>query len=496
VGRALAILLILGPATSFGSDWPMGGRAPDRNPVSPEGSPPADWHVGGDKGPSDNIRWSAKVGTRAIGGPIVANGLVWVGTNNEEPLDPAVTGDRGVYACFRESDGKFLYQYTSPRLELGKMIADWPSSGSGGSPVAERDRVWFVTNRREVVCLDTRPLSSGRGPARVLWTYDLVKGLGVFPNSPMIPSPNNVGSPAIFKDWLYVPTGNGVDIDHPGARRVRAPDAPSLVCFDKATGKVVWKDNSPGGEGYGGHHASPLVVEVGGKALVVHPQGDGWVRAFDAASGKPVWRFDVNRKSAKWDWTAGGRDSKAVVVANPVSAGGRLYFAVGREPEFAGGPGRLFCIDPGKAGDVSPELDDGKGGSEPNPASAVVWEFTRYGEQKAEVMHQTVSSVAVHGGLVIAPDRSGYVHCLDARTGKHQWTHDTRSGQFADPLVVDGKVYVASDGGEVTVLELSRRRRVLKVHELDQSIEGSPVFANGTLFVQTRSVLYAVAARR
>lgn len=496
MGRGVAIVLVFVSLALLGSDWPMGGRSPDRNPVSPEKSPPLDWHVGDDETPSKNIRWSAKVGTRAIGGPIVANGLVWVGTNNEEPLDPAMKGDCGIFACFRESDGKFLYQYASPRLELDSMIADWPGSGSGGSPVAEADRVWFVTNRREVVCLDTKPLSEGQGPAKVVWKYDLVKQLGVYPNSPMIPGTNNLGSPAIHKDLLYVPTGNGVDVDHPGGTRVRAPDAPSLVCFHKATGKVVWKDNSPGKDIYGGHHASPLVLEVGGKVCVIHPQGDGWMRAFDAATGELVWKFDTNHKGAKWDWPVNGSNSKAVVVANPVFADGRLYFAVGREPEFAGGPGRLFCIDPNKTGDISPELDDGKGGGKPNPASAVVWEFVRYGDKKTEVMHQTISSVAVHDGLVIAPDRYGHVHCLDARTGKHHWSHDTRSGLFGDPLVVDGKVYIGSDGGEVTVLELSKTRHVVKVHEFDDSVDASPVFANGTLYIQTRSVLYAVAAKR
>ncbi|MGL6075243.1 MAG: PQQ-binding-like beta-propeller repeat protein, partial [Fimbriiglobus sp.] len=60
-----------------------------------------------------NIRWTANVGSRAIGGPVVANGLVWVGTNNESLLDPKITDDRGVYACFRESDGRFLGQYAS-----------------------------------------------------------------------------------------------------------------------------------------------------------------------------------------------------------------------------------------------------------------------------------------------------------------------------------------------------------------------------------------------
>jgi outer membrane protein assembly factor BamB len=497
--RAMTILLVLAPAIALGGDWTMGGRTPDRNPVSPEKAPPTEWQVGDETTPPKNIRWSAKVGSDAIGGPVVANGLVWVGTNNKKPLDPKVKGDCGVYACFRESDGKFLYQYASPRLELDKIIADWPTSGTGGSPVAEADRVWFIINRREVVCLDTKPLSEGKGPAEVVWKYDLIKKLGVYPNSPMIPSTNNVGSPAVYKDWLYVPTGNGVDVDYPGATKVRAPEAPSLVCFEKATGKVVWKDNSPSKEGYGGNHASPLVLEVGGKARVIHPQTDGWVRAFDAATGKLVWKFDINHKGAQWDWLEkDSTKSKAVVVANPVFADGRLYFAAGREPEAAIGPGRLFCIDPTKSGDISPEIDDEKGGGKPNPASAVIWQFTKNGDKEGELMHQTVSSIAVHEGLLIAPDRIGYVHCLDAKTGKHYWSHDTKcESHFADPLLIDGKVYIGSDDGNVTILELSKKLRVLKVNELfNRQIRASPIFANGTLYLQTRSVLYAVAVKK
>jgi outer membrane protein assembly factor BamB len=112
------------------------------------------------------------------------------------------------------------------------------------------------------------------------------------------------------------------------------------------------------------------------------------------------------------------------------------------------------------------------------------------------LLHQTVSSVAVHGGLVIAPDRHGYVHCLDARTGKHHWSHDTKSRLIGDPLVVDGRVYVGSDGPDVTVLELAKARRVTKRHEFPDSVDASPVYANGTLYIQTQSVLYAIASKR
>lgn len=491
--RILSALALFALGVPAFADWPMGGRDHTRNPVSPETGAPTDWQVKTADLPARNIKWSAKVGSRAIGGPVVANGLVWVGTNNDDELDPAVKGDRGVLACFRESDGKFLYQYASKRLEIAH-IADWGSSGLGCAPVAEKDRLWFVTNRREVVCLDTGPLSRGTGPAVELWKYDLVKEQKVFPNSPMVPSHTNVGCPAVYKDWLFVPTGNGVDADHPGASAVRNPDAPSLVCFRKDTGKVVWKDNSPGKRAFGGHHSAPLVAVVGGKPQVIQSHGDGWVRAFDAPTGKTLWSFEVSPKGAVWEWKIGASLSARVAVATPVFADGRVYFAAGREPEFAGGPGRLFCVDPTKTGDISPELADGRGKSKPNPNSGLVWDFTWSGKKDDEEMAQTTSSVAVHAGLVIAPDRWG-VHCLDAKTGKHHWTHRVRGSIFGDPLIVDGKVCVGDNDGTMTMFELSKAKKVVFKHAGNSGICASPVFANGALYVLTDTKLYAIEGR-
>ena len=58
----------------------------------------------------------ADLGTRSRSSPVVSRGLVWVGTNNGRPRDPNVKGDAAVLMCFREADGKFLWQYASPRL--------------------------------------------------------------------------------------------------------------------------------------------------------------------------------------------------------------------------------------------------------------------------------------------------------------------------------------------------------------------------------------------
>jgi outer membrane protein assembly factor BamB len=486
-------VLLLFVAWTAADDWPMGGRSRDRNPVSPEKNAPIDWHVGDKESPQRNIRWVAKLPGFAFGGPVVANGLIWVGASNIEPIDPAIPDDRAVLACYRESDGTFLYQYTSPRLE--KYTQDWSRNGLSGSPLVEGDRLWFITNRREVVCLDVGPLRRGDGLPTELWKYDLIAKQGVIPDSPMLHGHNTLGSLATHGELLFVPTGNGVAVDYPGANKVKAPKAPSLVCLRKDSGELVWKDSSAGDKGYGGHHVSPLVVEAGAKTQVIHPQADGWIRSYDVATGELLWRFDINHKDAIWDWTNDERN-RHTVAATPVFAEGRVFVAAGRNVEFSDRYGRLFCIDPTKSGDISPELDDGEGSGKVNPNSGLVWDFEKEGAEDSQIMHQTLSSVAVSEGLVVAMDQRCFVHCFDSKTGKRNWCHNVGDNQsFGDPLVVDGKIYVTSDTHEVTILTLSKDLEVIAKHEMDDWCIAPPVFANGTLYIQTQSKLYAIGSK-
>jgi len=82
-------------------DWPMWGGAPDRNMVSGMKGLPTSWDLSAKR----NVKWIADLGSTAYGNPVVAGGMVLVGTNNDAPRDPAVKGDKGILMAFRESDG-------------------------------------------------------------------------------------------------------------------------------------------------------------------------------------------------------------------------------------------------------------------------------------------------------------------------------------------------------------------------------------------------------
>ena len=73
----------------------MWGGTPQRNMASPMKNLPSNWDVQTGK----NIRWKADLGTESYGNLVVANGKVFVGTNNDNPRNPAIEGDKGILMC-------------------------------------------------------------------------------------------------------------------------------------------------------------------------------------------------------------------------------------------------------------------------------------------------------------------------------------------------------------------------------------------------------------
>ncbi|MEK6237827.1 MAG: PQQ-like beta-propeller repeat protein, partial [Planctomycetales bacterium] len=218
------------PTPKPGEDWRMYGRDATRNPVSPERGAPIDWDVESGR----NIKWSAPLGTMTLGDPVVADGMIWVGTSREEK-----TGDFSVLKCFRESDGELLYEYASPRHP--DRHVDIPGGSMPSAPVLEDDRIWFVTNRWEVVCLDIGPLNRRTGLPKEVWKFDLIDELGVYVRVPIMGIVRGC-SPVLHKDRLFVVTGNGTE--HLGSDVV-SPRSPSLICLSKGTGRLLWEDDSP-----------------------------------------------------------------------------------------------------------------------------------------------------------------------------------------------------------------------------------------------------------
>jgi len=507
-------------------DWPMWGGSPYRNNTPQGENIPDSWDL--DSG--ENVLWATPLGSQTYGNPVVANGKVYVGTNNNYGYLKRYPKnvDLGVLLCLDEKTGKFLWQASSPKLPQGR-VNDWPMMGICSTVYCEDTRVWYVTSRGEVLCLDSEGFLDGEndGPfkaepnnnkdeADIIWRLDMMGQLGV--------QQHNMCSCSVtaWGDYLFVDTGNGVDEAH---LNIPAPKAPSHICLDKNTGKVLWTDNSPGINVLHGQWSSPCVFEVNGQLQAVFGSGDGWVYSFDPAGdgkggAKLLWKFDGNPKESLY--LLGGRSTRNHFIGTPVFYDGFVYCAVGEDPEHAEGIGHFYCIDPTKRGDVSLELAIGPDGKEmphhrlqavdtkkgekavPNPNSAVHWHYDnidRNGNGKIEfeeTMHRTIGSAAIKDDLVFIADFSGLVHCLDARKlsshGKPlvYWTHDMFAASWGSPLIVDGKVYIGDEDGDLTVFELSKEKKILNEISMLNSVYSTPVVANNTLFISNKSTLFAI----
>ena len=459
------------PAGTKGvKDWPMWGGSPDRNMVSDATGLPTEWDVKTGK----NIKWVASLGSQSYGNPVVASGVVLAGTNNEAVRDPKQPGDRGVLMAFRETTGEFMWQATYEKLSSGRAN-DWPFQGIASSPLVIDGIAYFVSNRAVVHAVDIQGFHDNEndGPVKdekltgktdpdVIWTFDMMEEVGAFPHN----LANS--SPVAHNNLIYVSTGNGQDESHVN---IPSPKAPGIVAIDRTTGKLAWEDASPGDKILHGQWSTPTVGTIGGVVQVVHGQGDGWVRSYDAVSGKKIWEFDTNPKDSVWPKT------RNELVATAVIVGDVVYIANGQDPEHGEGVGHLYAIDGTKRGDIT--------------KSGQIW---HYGAPIPNSIRRSISTASVKDGLIYYPDFSGFLHCLDVKTGKPIWVHDMFAAMWSSTLVADGKVYLGDEDGDVVVIKHGRdpKPTVLATNEMGSSVYSTVITANGVMYIMTRNNLYAI----
>jgi outer membrane protein assembly factor BamB len=479
---AQLLVLLAGPAASQADDQPQWGERYSRNMVSRETGLPDRF----DPKTGLNVKWSAALGNECYATPVIAGGKVFIGTNNNEPRDPRHKGDRGVLLCLNETNGSLAWQLVVPKLE-GDIFLDWPNAGICSPPTVEGDRVYVLTNRDEVVCLDLKGMANGNdGPFRdegrhatprgespleagpldadILWLLDLRAAAGVRPHDSVHAS--------ILLDgpYLYLNTSNGLTSKHDA---VEKPEAPSLVVVDKATGRLVAQERE-------GMSRNIFHCTWSSPAL-----GEGVVYAFDAlkpealAASKDVdslrcfWRFDCDPTAPKENvhrYIRNRRESPSNIKSMPVLHDGRVYVTVGGDIWWGKHQAWLQCIDASKSGDCT--------------KTALLWSYP--------VGRHCCSTPSIHDGLVYAADCDGKVHCVDAQTGKPYWVHEAGGEIWASTLVADGKVYVGTRRGDFCVLAAGKTKKVLSSIRLPDPIHSTAVAANGTLYVGTMTRLYAL----
>jgi outer membrane protein assembly factor BamB len=462
--------------------WPMFGGTPARNMVNlRDKEVPTKWAVEGGK--LENVKWVADLGTRGYGGPVVAGGRIFMGTNNEKPRDPKVSGPRAVVMCFDAASGKFLWQavHDMPPVDVAREAL---KDGMCSTPTVEGDRLYYVTPACVAVCAEA-------ATGKTLWQLDMMKDLKVYPSY--------LGNcaPLIVGDLVFLVTGNGAN----GEGKVVEPDAPSFVALHKNDGKLAWKSSLPSAKIVDGQWSNPTYAEVQGKGQVIFPGGDGWLYSLAPADGKLIWKFNCNPPG---DAKVVGRPQGFLnyLIATPVVHDNKVYVGVGFAPETGKETkyGHFWCVDITKTGDVSPRGDNLDPAAPANKDSALVWHYgglimPRPKLGRSAVFGSTLSTAAVHDGLAYIAEEHGYLHCLDAATGKKYWEHDFKCAVWGSPYWVDGKVYIGTEGEDVVIFAHGKGRKVLGTINMDEPVLSTPVAVDGVLYVATKTKLYAIGKK-
>jgi outer membrane protein assembly factor BamB len=480
----LALIVAVSAHTGSAAAQPKGplpqatfGGGPHRNMVNLfDKNVPTSWVV--EEGKQKNIKWVANLGNTTYGSPVVHDGRVFVGTNNEVPRDPKIDKPKAVLMCFAARDGKFLYQNVHD-MPPENVVDAAVFCGLCSTPTVEGGLVYYCTPACEVICAHVED-------GKVAWKLDMMKELKVVPCYLCMCSPLVVG------DLVFVTTGNGTNSEG----KVPSPTAPSFVAIHKASGKVAWSSALPGADIVEGQWSNPVYAVVNGKPQVIFAAGDGWVYGLAADDGRLIWKFNGSPKVDPQK-----KHRKSYFMATPVVYQNQLYIGTGVAPE-TGWPhspaGHFFCLDISRTGDVSCKNDNYDPTAPENQDSALIWHYGGYLQPKPAkgrlvAFGHTLSTAAIYDGLVYVAEEYGYLHCLDAGTGQHYWKFDCKTSIFASPYWVDGRIYQSTEAGDVHAFAHGKEMKMIGSCDMDESSQSTPTVSGSVLYVATRSKLYAIA---
>lgn len=297
---------------ALAGDWTH-WRGPEQNGISRDRGLIDDWSLDG-----KNVLWTSPIGGRAT--PIVLNGRVYL---NCRTSDDASDPDERIHVreqvvCRDAETGRVLWrdQFNVFQTDISAERVGWASMAGD----AETGNVYMHSVSGLFRCY------SGEG--KLLWEHSLleeygkISGFGGRTQTPI------VDEDRVIISFLAINWGGDITETH-GVWRVDGIEA-------RFCGLLV--------------HDGFLYVMA----------DNGVLYAFDALTGTPLWKFDLNPKDAKW--ILDGRGTRNNIIATPVFVDESVVLGVGQDPDHGDGVGHLYRIDATKTGDVSPTLVvDGQG---------------------------------------------------------------------------------------------------------------------------------------
>jgi outer membrane protein assembly factor BamB len=383
-----------------------------------------------------NVKWKIEIPGKGHATPIIWGNQIIIQTavpteKKAEKTDakpsPMAPNQTDLVHQFRvisvdKATGKINWQTTVKEtmpVERTHELGSWASN----SPSTDGENIYAFFGSRGMYCLDMK--------GKVKWERN-------FGQMDIVASFGEGSTPAIYKDRIFI------QWDHQGKS--------FLYALDKKTGKEAWTAEREEITSW----ATPLVVEVNGKAQVI-TSATNKVRSYDYETGKIVWECTGMTKN---------------VIPNPMYADGILYLISG----FRGNA--IKAVDLAKAtGDIT-------------GTPAIIWEYN----QDASY---TPSGLLMDNKLYFLKGNNGIMTCLDAKTGKVIYSNQKLDGItniFSSPTGNRDKIYIAATG-TIDVVKAGGEFSLLAKNTLDDTFHASPVIVGNDLFLRGFKYLYCISEK-
>jgi len=428
------LLLALGAAAATtassvaAGDWPD-WRGPDRNGVAIDAvAMPESWSLDG-----DNLLWTAPYGGRSA--PVVRGGRLYVQNAAEE----GESMQERVMAL-NIATGAVVWEY-----RYNVTLSDAPPHRIGwASPVVDRET-------GNIYSLGVDMMLHGLDPdGGLIWDVSMSELFGFISTHG-----GRTVSPVIVDDLVIV---SGVAAGWGALARGQH----RLVAVDKRTGQVAWVA-STGAAPYDTTYAPPLVSDIAGQRMLLIGGGDGAAHAFQARTGKQVWRFPMSKRG---------------INTGLLASGDTVFVTHGEENIDDSRMGMVAAIDGAGSGELG--------------ADSVKW--TNLGVLAG------YSSPILDGDTFYQIDNAANLIARDAATGEQLWLQNLGTIQRASPVLADGKLYVGTANGDFYILRPSRDgvevldRESMPEAEIPEEIIASAAVAHGRVFVVTSKRILAIGA--
>jgi outer membrane protein assembly factor BamB len=439
--RYLFLLLVLafiaGPANA--QNWP-GFRGTNASGVADGTHPPTTWNA--EK--NQNVLWRATIPGLSHASPIVWGNRVFVITAiSSNPNSSFNAKDKGIDLA--NDDVKYTWRIYCLDRATGRIL--WDQTAYEGVPRAKRHvkatqaNSTPATDGKYVVALfGSEGLSCYDVNGKLLWSKDLGvlnPGLWEDPTS----SWGHASSPVIYRDLVIVQADGHAQS--------------FIAAFDLKSGKQVWRVE----RGEITSWTTPTISAMSKRTELI-ANGGRYIRGYDPLTGQELWRFSDHDTQVK--------------MQAPLVADGLIYVTGGYPPGRS-----MYAFKSGAVGDISL-----KPGQETN-------DFIAWSSPKGSPYTPTP---LVYNGLFYTCADNGVLSAYDAKTGERVYQERLPSSFSASPVAADGKLYLASEDGDVFVVKAGRKFELLATNPMGKALMATPALTNGMLILRAENYIYAIGA--